>query len=64
MSVNQQSGQGSGSGEGQAKSQEKKIVGQPINRVDGRAKVTGAARYAVEFPLETSRKNLQACCTL
>ena len=23
-------------------------VGQPINRVDGRAKVTGAARYAAE----------------
>lgn len=53
--MNQQSGQASGSssgGEGQAKSQDKKIVGQPIDRVDGRAKVTGAARYAVEFPLE------------
>lgn len=28
------------------------VVGQPLNRVDGRLKVTGGARYAVEFPLE------------
>ena len=27
-----------------------KIVGQPLNRVDGRLKVTGAARYPAEFP--------------
>ena len=26
-------------------------MGKPIDRVDGRAKVTGAARYAVEFPV-------------
>src|SRR5690349_15444399 len=28
-----------------------KIIGQPIDRVDGRLKVTGAARYAAEFSL-------------
>jgi xanthine dehydrogenase YagR molybdenum-binding subunit len=28
------------------------IVGQPINRVDGRLKVTGGARFAVEWPLD------------
>ena len=27
------------------------IVGQPVDRMDGRAKVTGAARYAAEFPV-------------
>ncbi|MGI2908858.1 xanthine dehydrogenase family protein molybdopterin-binding subunit [Tolypothrix sp. VBCCA 56010] len=27
-------------------------VGKPMNRVDGRLKVTGAAHYAAEFPLE------------
>ncbi|MFL5613373.1 MAG: xanthine dehydrogenase family protein molybdopterin-binding subunit [Gemmatimonadaceae bacterium] len=27
------------------------VVGTPINRVDGRLKVTGAARYTAEFPL-------------
>jgi xanthine dehydrogenase YagR molybdenum-binding subunit len=32
--------------------QNKGVVGQPINRVDGRLKVTGGARYAVEFPVE------------
>jgi xanthine dehydrogenase YagR molybdenum-binding subunit len=32
--------------------QNKGVVGQPINRVDGRLKVTGGARYAVEFPIE------------
>jgi xanthine dehydrogenase YagR molybdenum-binding subunit len=32
--------------------QNKGVVGQPINRVDGRMKVTGGARYAVEFPIE------------
>jgi xanthine dehydrogenase YagR molybdenum-binding subunit len=30
----------------------KSIVGLPIDRVDGRLKVTGAARYAVEWPAE------------
>lgn len=30
----------------------KGIIGQPINRVDGRLKVTGGARFAAEFPLE------------
>ncbi len=29
-----------------------KIIGQPINRVDGRAKVTGAAQYAIEHKLD------------
>ena len=27
------------------------VLGKPIDRVDGRAKVTGTARYAVEFPV-------------
>lgn len=27
------------------------ILGQPINRIDGQLKVTGAARYAAEFPV-------------
>lgn len=27
------------------------ILGQPITRIDGRLKVTGAARYAAEFPV-------------
>ena len=30
----------------------KQVIGQPIDRVDGRLKVTGAARYAAEFPFE------------
>lgn len=29
-----------------------KSVGKPLNRVDGRLKVTGAAKYAAEFPQE------------
>ncbi len=44
MSANQQNKQAAG--------QNKGVVGQPINRVDGRLKVTGGARYAVEFPVE------------
>ncbi|MFD1466795.1 xanthine dehydrogenase family protein molybdopterin-binding subunit [Hymenobacter caeli] len=28
-----------------------KSVGQPMDRIDGRAKVTGAAKYAAEYPL-------------
>jgi xanthine dehydrogenase YagR molybdenum-binding subunit len=32
--------------------QQKSIVGQPLDRVDGRLKVTGMARYPAEFPLE------------
>ena len=28
------------------------LVGQPLNRVDGEAKVTGSARYAADHPLE------------
>src|ERR1700761_171852 len=28
------------------------ITGKPIDRVDGRSKVTGAAQYAAEFPLK------------
>ncbi|MBC6989071.1 xanthine dehydrogenase family protein molybdopterin-binding subunit [Hymenobacter sp. BT491] len=27
------------------------VVGQPLDRIDGRAKVTGAARYSAEYPL-------------
>ncbi len=27
------------------------LIGRPVDRVDGRLKVTGAARYAAEFPL-------------
>lgn len=30
----------------------KESIGQPINRVDGRLKVTGAATYAAEFPVK------------
>ena len=30
---------------------ELKVIGQPINRVDGPRKVTGEARYAAEFDL-------------
>jgi xanthine dehydrogenase YagR molybdenum-binding subunit len=30
--------------------QDVKVVGTPIDRVDGRAKVTGQARYAADFP--------------
>jgi xanthine dehydrogenase YagR molybdenum-binding subunit len=29
-----------------------KIVGKPLNRVDGQLKVTGGARYAADFPIE------------
>lgn len=29
-----------------------KAIGKPIDRVDGRLKVTGAARYSAEFPLK------------
>lgn len=28
------------------------VIGKPIDRVDGRLKVTGGARYAAEFPME------------
>ena len=28
------------------------VVGAPINRVDGRLKVTGAARYSAEIPVD------------
>jgi xanthine dehydrogenase YagR molybdenum-binding subunit len=28
------------------------MIGQPVNRVDGHLKVTGAARYTAEFPFE------------
>ncbi|HYJ45958.1 MAG TPA: molybdopterin cofactor-binding domain-containing protein, partial [Pyrinomonadaceae bacterium] len=44
MSANQQNSK--------PQNQNKGVVGQPINRVDGRLKVTGGAHYAVEFPLE------------
>jgi xanthine dehydrogenase YagR molybdenum-binding subunit len=27
-------------------------IGKPLERVDGRLKVTGAARYVAEFPME------------
>ena len=30
----------------------KEMVGKPLDRVDGRLKVTGAARYSAEFPLK------------
>ncbi len=30
----------------------KPLIGQPIDRVDGRLKVTGAATYAAEFPIK------------
>lgn len=44
MSMNEQTSK--------AQNQNSGIVGQGINRVDGRLKVTGAARYAVEWPIE------------
>src|SRR5205823_12336232 len=28
------------------------MIGDPINRLDGRLKVTGAARYSAEWPIE------------
>src|SRR5438874_2190629 len=28
------------------------MIGDPINRLDGRLKVTGAARYSAEMPME------------
>ena len=31
------------------------VIGQPIDRVDGRLKVTGAARYAADYPAERGR---------
>src|SRR6266516_5037264 len=31
---------------------EKKVLGQALDRVDGRLKVTGQARYPAEFPLD------------
>src|SRR5256714_10022223 len=36
----------------QATKQNKGVVGQPLNHVDGRLKVTGGARYAADYPLE------------
>ena len=41
MSANQKQVQGKNS-----------VVGQPLDRVDGRLKVTGGARYAADYPLE------------
>src|SRR2546426_10283443 len=29
-----------------------KAVGQPVSRIDGRLKVTGAARYSADIPLK------------
>src|SRR6476646_1261970 len=34
------------------KKQTTQIVGTPISRVDGRAKVTGAAKYAADYPVQ------------
>ena len=28
------------------------VIGQPLDRVDGRLKITGAAKYAADFPIE------------
>src|SRR5690348_5821953 len=28
------------------------VIGQPIDRVDGHLKITGAAQYAADFPIE------------
>src|SRR5713226_6615791 len=33
------------------KRQQQSVVGQPLDRVDGRLKVTGRARYPAEVPL-------------
>ena len=30
---------------------EKRVIGQPLDRVDGRLKVTGGARYSAEMPV-------------
>ena len=43
MSVSQQS---------KTTNQTKSVVGRPLDRVDGRLKVTGGARFAAEWPLE------------
>ena len=53
MSANRQNNRASSRQNNQAAQQQNKsVIGQPIDRVDGRAKVTGAARYAVEWPYE------------
>ena len=44
MSANRQSSS--------ATNQSRAVVGQPLDRVDGRLKVTGGARFAAEWPLE------------
>jgi xanthine dehydrogenase YagR molybdenum-binding subunit len=33
-------------------SEAERLIGKPIDRLDGREKVTGAARFSAEFPLE------------
>ena len=43
MSANQQSSKTNQNGG---------VIGRPLDRVDGRLKVTGGAQYAVEFPVE------------
>lgn len=40
------------------------LVGQPVSRVDGHAKVTGAAKYAAEFPLPGLVHGVLATSTL
>ena len=33
-----------------------KLIGAPIDRIDGRLKVTGKATYAAEFPMASRRR--------
>ncbi len=33
-------------------SEAERVIGKPIDRLDGREKVTGAARFTAEYPLE------------
>jgi xanthine dehydrogenase YagR molybdenum-binding subunit len=49
MSANRQGGNQQS---GKAVNQNGDVVGRPLDRVDGRLKVTGGARFAAEWPLE------------
>src|SRR5205823_8799935 len=39
-------------------------VGQPVNRVDGRAKVTGQAKYAAEYHVPDLAHGVVVCSTI
>jgi xanthine dehydrogenase YagR molybdenum-binding subunit len=57
MSANQTGNQASGRAKGQSQGKtnptnQTGVIGKPMDRVDGRLKVTGGARYAAEYPME------------